>query len=313
MRILITICFLACFVLLGFNVLRVNPSGKGPVPKAEIFARHIQSGDYRLAVEDFGVNTCRCPGSLGWVSYLVYQSNEAQNLAFAVGHPFTTGTVEAHKIATTAKPTTFMDNPEDWEVNVPVSFNPDLYAPLFLPLDLAYGYDISEEALNAFIKDPDKDAWKGLCLRLRPTLASGAVDLPAAAKALEKPGHDSASIEKAVTGGENPDAEAIAKNLFGEEAVKYLHPKNPGKVLRQDKSQIPIAELTNKLPRLVSFQLKLHMVRRDQRLPYSVFQFLVLDPVLYLPESKSTVALKNFLPPVYSEATDKPKAEAAKD
>lgn len=305
-RLLIIVVFLAVFLTIGYAVTNVSKfgsgSGSGPSPKSIDFIKHIQASDYKAAVGDFGVNTCRCPGSLGWVSYLVYASNESENLSFLVGKDFQTGPPQAHKIATTAKATTWMDNPEDWEVDIPITFAKDGYRPYFLPLDMAYGYEMSEEAFQAFLADPDKEAWKGFCLRLRPSLEPGTVALPAPAKALEKKGHDAQSRENAVR-GENENVEAIAKNLFGEEATRYLHPADAGKVKRKDGSYMSMEEVTALLPRLNSCNLKMHMVRRDQRLPFSLYQFLVVDPVISMNQNKNenekTLPLKNFLAPVF--------------
>lgn len=310
-RLLIIVFFLAVFLTIGYAVTNVSKygtgSGSGPAPKSMEFIKHVQASDYKAAVGDFGVNTCRCPGSLGWVSYLVYASNESENLSFLVGKEFQTGKPQARKIATTAKSTSWMDNPEDWEVNIPIKFDSNVYRPYFLPLDMAYGHEMSEEAFRTFLADPDKDAWKGFCLRLRPSLEAGVTDLPAEAKALEKKGHDAQSRENAVK-GENENVEAIAKNLFGDEATKYMHPAAPGKVKRADGTYLNTEEIAAALPRVDELSLKMHMVRRDQRLPFSLYQFLVVDPLLTLPalqkgEQDKKLALRNFLAPVFNEAT----------
>lgn len=302
-RLLVMVIFLGVFLTLGYTALNAPVKTRGPAPKAEEFLSNIQAGNYKAAVEGFGTNTCRCPGSLGWVSYLVYASNESQNLAFLFGKEFKVGEPQARQIATTVKPTSFLDRPEDWEVNVPIIFDFHKYQPRFLPLAMAYGYEMTENEFQNFLDNPDAEAWRGFCLRLRPDLTPGGTALPAAAKALEKPGNDSASRDRAVSGA-NDKVEEMARNLFGEDHLKYLHPADAGTVKRQDGSEISREEILQKLPRLERITLKLHMVRRDQRLAYSVFQFLVVEPIIALPQADGSdrrIKLNNYLAPVFNE------------
>ncbi|MBX9937715.1 MAG: hypothetical protein K2Y32_00605 [Candidatus Obscuribacterales bacterium] len=313
-RLLILVFFLTVFGLVAFTAFQAPTESGTPAKKAVEFMENIKAGDYKKTVEGFGVNTCRCPGTLGWASYLVYASNEATNIAFMFGKSFDYGEPHCRKIATTVQATTVFDRPEDWDVNVDLRFVDGKFQPLFLPLKMAYGYDMSEAEFNTFLANPDADAWQGFCLRLRPTLAKGVTDFPEEAKALEKKGHDADSRAKAITGG-NERAEAIAKNLFGEEATQYLHPKDAGAVIKADGSKMSELEIERQLPRLCAATLRLHMVRRDQKLPFSVSQILVMEPVLTKVSEKGQsyfLKMKNYLPPVLQEAAKAENSNEAK-
>lgn len=299
MRFIIILLFLGCFLVIISNSFKLRPTESGPGPRARQFISHVKEGNYEKCVGDFGVNTCRCPASMGWVSYLVYESNQFPNLAFLVGHDFNSGTPSIKQLPSSVEKSSFLDNPEDWDVTAPIYL--ERYQPLFLPLPLAYGYEMSETDFNTFLADPDKDSWQGFTLRLRPAIKSGTVATPKEAKALENPNSTAEAKEKAIK--EQEEASEIAKNLFGEEATRYLYPKDCGKVKKADGSYLSEDEILAKLPRLKSFDLKLHMVRRDNRLPYSVYQFIVDKPVLLLPsgESMKELKLEHALPPALTE------------
>jgi len=191
-----------------------------PTDTAKKFLTSVQKGDYKDTVEMFGGNTCRCPKKGGWVSYLVYASAQEPNLAFVMGRPFTYGALSETAIKhPDKKQVTILpwQKPEDVVVDLEISFDDSRYAPLFLPLKMAYGIPMSETEFSNFAKDPDKECWKGFTLRLRPSIAKGAIERPEASKGIEyKP------TEKAVEVNSN-------ESLSLEDKQKLLIVKSKGK------------------------------------------------------------------------------------
>ncbi len=306
MRLLLPIFLLLCFAIVLFQVFAGDKPGD-PTNNARKFVKHVQNGEYAKAVEAFGGNICRCPAKLGWVSYLIYSSGEEPNLSFLVGQPFEFGPITYKKMKGEAQATTALDQPEDFEVDVPMHFNRG-YEPLFLPLDMAYGYEISQGQLDDFLKDPDHEAWKALTLRLRPGLAKGVTDQPEQVKILvnraeaEKAKTQAQTQESTKPDQQKPDQNKLEKELFyGSDVARYQTPKDAGSVRLADGSIMPETDVAAKLPHLKSALLRLHMVRKDHRQPFTVFHFVVSEPVLVVTDkdgAKHDLALKDFRPPV---------------
>jgi hypothetical protein len=152
--------------------------GSDPSTEAQTFMTDIQEGRVVHAVKQFGSNVCHCPAKGGWVSYLIYQSGQEHNLAFMLGHPAQLGAPHAAPVATDRPAIVPWERPEDYVVDYPVHFEKTIYQPYFLPLPLAYGKNMDLKEFQEFLKDPDKDSWKGFTLRLRPSLAAGAINAP---------------------------------------------------------------------------------------------------------------------------------------
>jgi len=324
-------------VIVGFTALKIGPDEDTPVKYAKRFINSVQDDDYRHAVSCFGGNICRCPADLGWVSYLIYGSAEEPNLAFMMGKRFIHSTITFKKLEVAmdkSKQTPF-EKPQDFEVDVPLRFEPTIYAPYFLPLDMAFGLPMKSTDLDAFLADPDKDSWKGLTLRLRPSLEPGTVDIPADAKAhidtyirdkkrKEKEerkyqqrkngnganGSADQSADKDATNDDTKQAETqsdeekarqLARSAVAEATdAKYVMPKDAAAVTGDDGKVLSPSSIEARLPRLTSALLRLHMVRRDPTQPFTVFHFVVSDPVLSIPENGGyrRLVLKNFKPPL---------------
>jgi len=298
MKVALPLFLLFCFAIVLFAAFAGDKPGD-PTKYARKFVKHVQEGDYARAVEAFGGNICRCPAKLGWVSYLIYSSGEEPNLACMVNKSFAFGPITFKKMASEAKVTTALDAPEDFEVAVPLEFN-RLYQPLFLPLDMAYGYEISEAKFNEFLQNPDFESWKGLTLRMRPSLAQGVTEQPEQSRNLVNRAHAQELEQKQNESGA-PDQNKLEKDLFaGGDAARYSLPRDAGAVRAADGSQISVKILESKLPRLKSALLRLHMVRKDHRQPFTVFHFVVSDPVLTIKKDggERELVLKDFRPPV---------------
>lgn len=249
--------------------------GASPTDEALAFLSDVRQGSLAKSVRHFGGNACRCPAKGGWGSYLVYVSAQEPNLAFITGHPFRTGKPKEIRMKNKKEALLPWQKPEDFAVDVPIEFDPAVYAPLFLPLSMAYGHEMKESEVLEFLKDPDKDAWKGLTLRLRPSLNAGAIAPPAEPlppeakeefKVLEQ--DDSASTEEAI------------KEALGEKAAQFITPRDAGQVRKEDGTVIASTLLENQLPRLKSAILRLHVVRRGQINDWTIYHFGLMAPVL---------------------------------
>lgn len=301
MRVFLPIFLKVTFAIVFLAVVSLVFSGLGaskpdPPPAAQKFLKHIQDDNYEAAVRDFGGNTCRCPAKLGWVSYLIYSSGEEPNLAFLMGQKFELGAIRVKKIESKVVAKTVLDNPEDFEVDIPLKFKEGVYQPYFLPIDLAYGHEISQSELQNYLSNPDKEAWKAISLRLRRGIAAGSIAEPGETIARLKRNDEDENK------GENVSAAQLAREMFGEEAGKYSQPTDCGKVRKADGSYFSESELESNLPRLTGLELRLHMVRVDNRHPFTIFHFYLADPVLSVPgragEASRQVILKNYQTPL---------------
>lgn len=254
-----------------------------PKDEAITFLTDIKSGVLAKSVKHFGGNACRCPAKGGWGSYLIYQSGQEPNLAFLTGHDFELGTAKATQMQNTKPYVVPWERPEDYAVDVPISFDAIKYSPLFLPLPMAYGKKMTEAEFEKFLQDPDKDAWKGFTLRFRPGVHPGAIAPPTEAMPPET------ATEFEALNPDKPKAketeipelteDAIRKTL-GADSTEYLHPADPGPVIKADGSAIPIEQIEARLPRLKSATLRLHVVRRGQIKDWTIYHFGFMYPVL---------------------------------
>ncbi len=273
------------------------------------FMQAVGQGDLVKAVKLFGSNACRCPAKGGWVSYLIYKSGQEQNMAFLVGHPFQLGAPSVIPMLNKKKALLPWQKPEDCAVDLPIKFDDKIYMPYFLPLKMAYGKDMTEKEFNEFLRDPDKEAVKGFTLRLRPSLAAGAIappmvkvppDLTSEFIALRTTNSQatvasksaSSSGERTVSGITEEDIKAA----LGPDATAYLTPRDPGKVLINEKQAMPIEEIATKLPRLRSAVARLHVVRRGKLNNWTVYHVAVLFPTMRLNNGREVKLLQHLGP-----------------
>lgn len=274
-----------------------------PADEAFAFVRDVQRGSLTRSVRHFGGNTCRCPKKEGWSSYLIYASGQEPNLAFLLGHKFELGRPKVQEIHKQHGYIIPWERPEDFIVDIPITFNSKEYSPFFLPLPMAYGKKMSHAEFNSFLNDPDKDAWKGFTLRLRPSLGKGAVALPkerpeeikANSEAAKEPGLEAQARSNAK---DNPDEKyGLAANLskgtvdslkkmLGSDAFAYLQPKEAGKVMLETREEMSLSETESSLPKLKSATLRLHVVRRGQLKNWTIYHLALTDPVLILRGNK---------------------------
>ncbi len=268
-----------------------------PKDEAITFLTDIKSGNLAKSVKHFGGNVCRCPAKGGWGSFLIYQSGQEPNLAFMTGHDFEIGRPTSTPMDNTKPYLIPWERPEDFAVDVPVSFKPTNYSPVFLPLPMAYGKKMTEAEFDKFLQDPDNDAWKGFTLRFRQSLKPGSIapstePMPPEAatefEALQKGGGKKAEEEKLPPKESTDDA---IKEALGADAAEYLHPKDAGPVVRADGTVIPEEQIEARLPRLKSATLRLHVVRRGQIKDWTIYHFGLMDPVLV--ENTKEILLKH--------------------
>ena len=276
-----------------------------PGKTARVFLASVRDGNFKTTVKQFGGNACRCPAKGGWVSYLIFASSQEPNLAFMMGQPFDYSVGEVIPIEASEeakKGSVPWQAPEDAVVDVAIKFDEKKYMPIFLPVNMAYGKDISEEKFKEFIADPDKEAWKGFTLRLRPSLNKGVIDRPKESLGIKyKPSQklrEAGSKKKTDENDENyvyAPIEDMIRETLGEEGVMYLHPRDAAEVIKDDKSTYSKAAVLKKLPKLKSVNLRLHIVRRDQLKEWTVYHFTLTEPVLLLANGKS-LELNNYRP-----------------
>jgi hypothetical protein len=320
MRLAYTLFFVILLGIIGSTWLTTNVYSPPQVTATEFLAA-VKQGNYVKAVRHFGSNACRCPAKGGWVSYLIYKSGQEHNMAFMMGHPFDYGTPVSTQMKNTKQGLLPWQKPEDYAVDVPITFDAKQYMPYFLPLKMAYGQEMTEAEFNDFLKDPDKDAWKGFTLRFRPGLAPGTVappvvevprdlttqfiaitgdprksksdrqetDSAGTAKTGKTDKNDAADMKHGAA-SEDAAAEEKSENVteddvkqaLGKEASNYLTPRDAGKVLLADGKSMPLEQIAAKLPRLKSALLRLHIVRRGELNDWTVYHFGLMYPHLLL-------------------------------
>jgi hypothetical protein len=294
MRFLYPLIILSVFAL-SMGLLVMNTVFVSPKEEALAFLDDIKRSDLSRAVKRFGGNVCRCPAKGGWGSYLIYVSAQEPNLAFTVGKNFSIGEPKIHAVNHPAKYNVPWEKPEDTVVDVPVKFEKN-ERPYFLPLKMAYGYKMTEEELNAFAKDPDKEAYKGFYLRLRPSIDKDAIQ-PKKGAISEEAEVEFQAILKDKSRLLKKDEEALAREkrqneqaaqelreIFGDEAADYVEPKDAGPVVKSDGKEMSKQEVLKLLPRLDSCMIRLHVVRKGQLREWTIFHFAVISNVLDLPD-----------------------------
>jgi hypothetical protein len=253
-----------------------------PKDEAVAFIKDVRDGGLAKTVKHFGGNTCHCPAKGGWGSYLIYKSHQEPNMAFLVGHPFEFGQPTKLRMTNDRMALLPWQKPQDFAVDLPIAFDPKKYAPLFLPLPMAYGKKMTESELNDFIKDPDTDAWKGFTLRLRPSLKPGAIAPPA--EPLPPQAQDEfKDLQPKKPGEEEKDEESTedaVRKLLGAEAAAYIQPKDAGPVVDANGKEIAQDKVEAMLPHLKSAVLRLHVVRRGAVNDWTVYHFGLMYPVL---------------------------------
>jgi hypothetical protein len=262
-----------------------------PEREAVKFVADISRGNLSKIVHHFGGNTCRCPAKGGWGSYLVYQSGQEPNLAFLVGRSFSYAPPSVQYLNPKKRAGGEIlpwEKSEDTAVDIPLVFNSSRYAPYFLPLPLAYGKKISVEELRAFVANPDKDAWKGFTLRLRPGLKPGSILADERTIGLESMPEFRALEDLFSKGGgkkgpglERPEVDQkMIKETLGESATEFLIPQDAGDVIEANGKILPYDEVQKLLPQLKSIVLRLHVVRVGQLDEWTIFHFTFHDAIV---------------------------------
>jgi len=260
------------FLILGFLVIQswfTNAQQASPEKEAKSFLTDIKSGSASKVVRHFGTNVCHCPKSKGWGAYLAYETDEEPNLAFLLGRPFNAGDLSKSSIASPAqaKHGVPWEEPEDYLVDVPISFDKDKYSPIFIPLPMAYGKAMSEEDLEFFLAHPEFEFWKSFSLRLRKSLMPGAIEF------------DTSNIDQDVR-AEFKFLGQKSRKIEENKTSWYLAPKNAGSVIICDKKIIEAAQLTSRFPRLVKTTLQLKVVRSAKLQPWSIADFSFKNSIL---------------------------------
>lgn len=332
MRILYPLVLFVILAAVGITLFKSN-SETDPLTTEREFIKTVEAGDYRNAVELFGGNACNCPKKGGWVSYLIYSSAQEPNLAFLMGQSFSHGGEKVRPIESKAKETAVgnilpWQTPEDVVVDVDLKFNKG-YEPLFLPLKMAYGHEMTKQEFDDFTRNPDQDAWKGFTLRLRKSIRPGVTARPQKSKGIEyrpdeeKPdeiNRKQSVNRETISEGEEGDASSsksvepsdesyVYKGLeddiveaLGEEAALYLRPSDAGDVIDKDTGEkVSMESVKAALPRLQSAKLRLHIVRRGKlNNKWTVYHLGLVEPVVALADG-SMKELKTVKPPTFKK------------
>ncbi len=259
--------FFIILVLLVLQSWFADLQKASPAKEAVAFLSDLSAGDLSKIVRHFGSNVCQCPKKKGWGAYLAYQTDEEPNLAFLIGHPFTIGEIGTKLIKSPPQSRHGVpwEYPEDYLVDVQLSFDKIKYSPLFLPLPLAYGKPMSWQEIKDFEKNPSTDWSKSFSLRLRSSLNKGAINL------------DTSTIEPDVR-GEFKFITLPKNNSQG--ASWYLAPKDPGAVMSADGKEVSIDRLSTTLPHLHAVTIQLRVVHSGKLQPWTVSRFELLNPIL---------------------------------
>jgi hypothetical protein len=214
-----------------------------PTDAARTFLQTLSAGDAEGALREFGDNTCHCAPEGGYISYLQYESGYDPNLAFLLGRKFSIGEMKTEQLPYNGEKYMFpWDKPEDTLVYVPLVFT-DNDRPYFLPIDMAYGYKMPQDAVKAFEKDPSKNWKRAFTLRLRNSLEAG-------------------TIKERDPRAKKTEMERLAEDgTLPKEYLKYLHPKDAGPIEVGGKTEAASA-IANSLPRLKAITIGMKVVRR---------------------------------------------------
>lgn len=250
---------LALFLIVG--VFALNGS-EPPTEEATVFLNTLRKNDIEAALFEFGDNTCHCAPEGGYISYLQYASGNNPNIAFLLGQNFSEGKATYEPLPYNGEQYVFpWDKPEDMLVRVPIQFDA-VTSPYFIPLDSAYGFEISEDEMNKFLQHPEEGWKRAFTLRLRPSL---------------KPGFIPARDPKA----KKTEMERMAEDgTLPKEYLKYIHPKDAAGVKLKDGRTVPMQDYADRLPRLSSIVLDFKIVRRGSFKRWSVKKVGVEKPVL---------------------------------
>ncbi len=258
----IQVLILVPIIILVFVVMFVVKSDESPTEEGVGILQKLRTSDLEGAVAEFGDNTCHCAPEGGYISYLQYESGHDPNLAFLLGQKFDIGTPRMETLPYNGEKYFLpWDKPEDTIVFLPISFS-DANRPLFLPQDMAFGYEMTEKQLQQFINNPSEHWMRSFTTRLRPTLSAGLV------KARD-PQAKKTEMEKAAEQG-----------LLPAEFSKYLIPKDAAPVQTAPGKTEPATAFADQLPRLQSIVIALKIVRRGALSRWAVRKVGVEKPVL---------------------------------
>ncbi len=285
MRSFQVLLLLGIFLISAFAIFSTQ-AGEDPRDEARKFLSKIQSGDFDSALREFGDNTCHCAPRGGYIAYLQYEAAQEPNLAFLKGQSFKFGPMRVKRLPYNKEKYILpWDKPEDVAVYVPLEFDDPARSPYFLPLDMAYGYNMPESEFNKFLLNPEPDWWKGFSLRLRSSLLPGV-------------------IKPADTRKPESEADIIStRNILPAELTRYLHPADAAAVTSSLGQTIPAAAAGSKLPRLKSILIGLKIVRRGTISRWAVKKLAIDEPAL-LVDGKEIQLSRQAPPPDIT--SDKP-------
>jgi hypothetical protein len=244
MRSLYPLLLIVIFIFAAVMIFTSEANEK-PEDEATAFLGLVSHNDAEAALREFGDNTCHCAPKGGYAAYLHgYEAAQEPNITFLLGKEMVLGKPRVKPLPSHGTPYIMpWDKTEDSVVYVPVSFPDEATRPYFLPIDSAFGFQISEKQLQSFSSDPG-DWMKALTLRMRSSLKPGTVKP-------KDPKQPETELEKAAKDG-----------LLPADLAKYIHPADAGMVKMNSGQIVPLASLEQELPRLKSCEVGMKVVRR---------------------------------------------------
>jgi hypothetical protein len=256
--------FLLFFILFAIAAVGVlsEMANQDPRGEARKFLSLVKEGAVQKALGEFGDNTCHCAPKGGYGSYFKLESGVDPNIAFLKGQEFSEDAKLPMVPMADKQPYLFpWDKPETFALDAQVHFNAREKSPYFLPMDTAFGQEITEADLDKFAANPADGGQRAFSLRVRHTLSPGYV-----------PPH--------VPSKEDEEAEKAAKEVLTPEMAKYLYPRDAGQVKLFDGKSVPVEQLADRLPRLYSVVVRLYIVRRGQLSRWTIKKLQLHDAVL---------------------------------
>lgn len=232
------------FCLAAVTAVMFAMSSGSPAKEARIFLSYVRGNNYGSAVREFGDNTCHCAPEGGYGAFLRYDQAHDPNLAFLMGTNFTMAEPTVKKLPYNGEKYMMpWDKPEDTAVFVPITFPDPSQRPFFLPLDMAFGHQMSEDDVKSFVADPSLNWRRGFTLRLREKLKGTAMTPPGAPKPPP------------------PESDAALEQILPKGAARYMTPADASSVVLKDGRVVAADQFKDQLPRLKSITVGLKIVR----------------------------------------------------
>jgi hypothetical protein len=255
---------LLIFGLALYLVVQTSASSN-PADTALRFLKSVAAHDLPTALGLFGDNTCHCAPKGGYVAYLRYDAANDPSLAFLLGQKFTIGRSSTKALPFNGEKYTMpWDKPEDVVVYVPLTFQDANSRPYFLPMDMAFGKEVSSADLKKFAADPSREWMKAFTLRLRPRLTPDVIERTP----LPPEQEEESRVSK------------LAQGVLPADILKYQKPAEASP-MKNDNGELQSAQqIAGDLPRLKTITVGFKIVRAGIMNRWGIKKLGIIDPVI---------------------------------